>query len=145
MIDRRLFPTLWLLIAAFVCGCGDGGASSATVSSGEGSVAKGLEAADKGDWAAAETELIAAIADGALQPDMSEKAILTLARARIELGKLDDAAKDIALIEQGAAEMDQVWLVKCALAIKKGDAAGAKAAFAEAKKFNPGVNAPPGL
>ena len=144
MNSSRLFPTLWLLMLALLGGCG-GGASSSTVASSEGSVTKGLEAADKEDWAAAETELSAAIANGALQPDMSEKAMLNLAKARIALGKLDDAAKDIAQLEQGAAEMDQVWLVKCALAIKQGDSAKAKSAFAEAKKLNPDVKAPPGL
>lgn len=143
MTSSRLFPTLWLLTLSFVGGCG--GSASSNVSSGEGSVTKGLEAIEKADWAAAETELSAAIADGALQPDMSEKAMLSLAKARIELGKLDDAAKDIAQLEQGAAEMDQVWLVKCALAIKQGDSAKAKSAFAEAKKHNPDVTAPAGL
>ena len=140
----RLFHMVWLLMFALSGGCG-GGAPSSTVASSEGSVATGLEAADKGEWAAAETELSAAVAAGALQPDMAEKALLTLASARIALGKFDDAAKDIAQLEQGAAEMDQVWLVKCALALKKGDAAGAKTAFSEAKKFNPDVKAPPGL
>ena len=145
MTTSRLFPALWLLILSFLGGCGGGGASTSNVASSEGSVTKGLEAAEKADWAAAETELSAAIAGGALQPDMAEKAMLNLAKARIELGKLDEAAKDIAQLEQGAAEMDQVWLVKCALAIKQGDSAGAKTAFAEAKKLNSGVKAPPGL
>ena len=144
MNTGRLFHMVWVLMLAFSGGCG-GGASSSSVATSEGSVAKGLEAADKGDWAAAETELSAAIAAGALQPDMAEKALLNLAKARIELGKFDDAAKDIAQLEQGAAEMDQVWLVKCSLALKKGDVTGAKSAFAEAKRLNPDVKTPPGL
>ncbi len=144
MMTKPWCSTLFLLIPALLCGC-VGSASSSSVASSEGSVTKGVEAAEKADWATAETELSAAISAGSLQPDMAEKALLNLARARIELGKLDDAAKDISQLEQGAAEMDQVWLVKCVLALKKGDAAGAKTAFAEAKKLNPAVKAPPGL
>lgn len=134
-----------ILLLNVVTGCGGGSASPANVSSSEGSVGKGLEALAAKDWAVAETELDAAIKAGALQPDMVEQAMIALAKARIELGKTDEAATVIQDLERGAAAMDEVLATKAALLQKKGDAAGAKAALAEARKLNPKVTAPAGL
>lgn len=140
---------LFLLIAAplviAAAGCGSAGAPESHVASSEGSVEKGVAAYAAGDWATAEKECAAAIAAGALQPDQTEAAMRTLTRARIQLGQIEQAEKDLAQLEQGAAELDLVWLTKAELAIKKGDKAAAQSAFAEAKMLNKKVSTPTGL
>ena len=69
----------------------------------------------------------------------------TLTRARIQLGQFEQAEKDLIQLEQGAAEIDLVWITRAELAIKKGDKTAAKSAFDEARKLNKKVSAPKGL
>jgi Tfp pilus assembly protein PilF len=145
MTTHRSATVILGLTSLMILGCGGDGAAPAEVSASEASVTKGLEAATAKDWATAERELDGAIKAGALQPDQSEQAMLALARARVELGKLDEASVLITELELGAAAMDQVLLVKAELLLKKGDAAGARAAFTEAKTHNAALTAPAGL
>ena len=144
-MTRFVSVTVLLMTPLMIAGCGGDGAAPESVTSSEGSVTKGVEAVAAKDWATAETELVAAIKAGALQPDQAEIAMLNLSKARIELGKTDEAAIVIQDLERGAAAMDEVLATKAALLLKKGDTAGAKAAFAEARKLNPKVTAPAGL
>jgi predicted Zn-dependent protease len=133
-----------LLAIALSAGCG-GGASESAVSFGEGSVATGLEAFRAEDWAKAEEDLSAALAKGALQPDLAESALRSLAVSRIRLGKLDEAENDLRQLMEGAAEMDLCWLAKAELALKKGDPAATRAAVEEARKSNPAIEIPASL
>ncbi len=44
----------------------------------------------------------------------------TRARCLIELDRIDEAELVLAELEQGAAELDQVWLIRAELALKQG-------------------------
>ncbi len=126
-------------------GCSSGSGSGATVAAGENSLQSGLDAYEKGDYAAAETALNAAITSGALQADLVETAIRTLAQSRIQLGKTDDAAVDLEKLKAGASELDKYWLVVAELEKKKGNASAAADAIKQAKAANPKVQVPPAL
>lgn len=126
-------------------GCSSGSGSAATVAAGENSLQGGLDAFDKGDYAAAETALSGAVTSGALQADLVETAIRTLAQSRIQLGKTDEAAADLEKLKAGASELDKYWLVVAELEKKKGNAAAVADAIKQAKAANPKVQVPPSL
>lgn len=126
-------------------GCSSGSGSASTIAAGENSLQSGLDAYEKGDYAAAETALNAAITSGALQADLVETAIRTLAQSRIQLGKTDEAATDLEKLKAGASELDKYWLVVAELEKKKGNAAAVADAIKQAKAANPKVQVPPSL
>jgi lipopolysaccharide biosynthesis regulator YciM len=126
-------------------GCSSGSGSASTVAAGENSLQSGLDAFDKGDYAAAETALNTAISSGSLQADLVETAIRTLAQSRIQLGKTDEAAADLEKLKAGASELDKYWLVVAELEKKKGNAAAVTDAIKQAKAANPKVQVPPSL
>lgn len=126
-------------------GCSSGSGSASTVAAGENSLQSGLDAYEKGDYAAAETALNAAITSGALQADLIEAAIRTLAQSRIQLGKTDEAAADLEKLKAGASELDKYWLVVAELEKKKGNASAVADAIQQAKAANPKVQVPPSL
>lgn len=126
-------------------GCSSGSGSASTIAAGENSLQSGLDAYEKGDYAAAETALNAAITSGSLQADLVETAIRTLAQSRIQLGKTDEAATDLEKLKAGASELDKYWLVVAELEKKKGNAAAVADAIKQAKAANPKVQVPPSL
>ena len=136
-VKMRFHGTLALLILT-IAGCGVSGGSGQVASS-EASVDAGLKAFDERRWEEAEQQLSSAIGNGGLQPDLAESAMRSLAVARIHLGKLEEAKKDLQQLQQGATEMDLFWLASAELALKQGDTAAAKKAIAEARKCNRSV------
>ncbi len=142
-----IFRPLCLIVAlsasAVISGCGGGTASS--ISSSQGSLDAGLKAFQEKDYAAAETHLAAAIANGHLQPDLGENALRSLAVARIRLDKLTAAESDLLSLSMGAADMDLYWVACAELALKKGDQEAAKDAVTQARELNPDVELPPEL
>ncbi len=134
MFLRSLVP-LWLLCC--FAGCGNGPASESTVSQTEAGYETGLKAFEEGDFNSAESTLAAAISNGTLQPDLTESAIRTLARARVALGKLPEAEADLKQLQAGAMEMDQFWVAMAELELKKGNNAEAKKAIQQARTTNP--------
>ena len=134
MFLRSLVP-LWLLCC--LAGCGNGPASESTVSQTEAGYETGLKAFEEGDFNSAESTLAAAISNGTLQPDLTESAIRTLARARVALGKLPEAEADLKQLQAGAMEMDQFWVAMAELELKKGNNAEAKKAIQQARTTNP--------
>lgn len=134
----------WVWFVALVVGCGPGnGPTAAGISTNE-AYHKGLDAADAKDWATAEKQLSAALRGTGLQADEIEQALLARVRARLATDDLDGARHDLNQLDQGAGQMDLVWLLKCELAIKQGDEGMAQVAFQEAKKQNPRVKPPEG-
>lgn len=126
-------------------GCGAGAASASSVAETEGSYEAGLQAFQTGDFAAAETQLTAAVSSGSLQPDLAEAALRLRARTRTALGKTAEAEADLAELKSGAAEMDQYWLACAELELKKGNTAAAKDAVKQARSANSKVALPKGL
>lgn len=126
-------------------GCSTQSGAAASVAASEGSLQSGLDAYEKGDFAAAETALAAAVSSGALQADLIETAMRTLAQSRIQLGKLEEAASDLEKLKVGAAELDKYWLAVAELEKKKGNAAAVSDAIKQAKSVNPKVQVPPAL
>jgi len=133
--------TIGLIIAAAICGCGAGASASATAVS-EASLDAGLKAFEEKDWATAETNLSAAIANGHLQPDLTESALRSLAVSRIHLDKLTAAESDLMVLSQNAADMDLYWVACAELELKKGDPEAAKHAANQAREYNPDVKLP---
>ena len=142
-IFRPLCVTVALLTTAVIIGCG--GAKATSISSSEGLLDAGLKSFQAKDYAAAETHLAAAIANGNLQPDLGENALRSLAVARIRLDKLAAAESDLLSLSMGAADMDLYWVACAELALKKGDQEAAKDAATQARELNPDVELPPEL
>lgn len=139
----RPFVTLVLTIGLLaVPGCSGGAPSASSIAETEGSYEAGLEAFQKGDFTAAETQLQAAISSGSLQPDLAEAALRLRARSRTALGKTAEAEADLAELKQGAAEMDQYWLAVAELELKKGNTTAAKDAVKQARGINARLQLP---
>jgi hypothetical protein len=140
--SRITWLCLWLLMLGVGC---QSTVSPVKLRDSEAAYDAGIAALGNKDWATAESELSEALSGPGLQPDLHELALLARVRARVELGNLEGAAADIAVLEQGAAAMDQVLSLKSQLLLKQGDAAAAKQTFLDAKKLNPKLAAPAGL
>ena len=142
-IFRPLCVTVALLTTAVIIGCG--GAKATSISSSEGLLDAGLKSFQAKDYAAAETHLAAAIANGHLQPDLAEEALRSLAVARIRLDKLVAAENDLIALARGAADLDLYWVACAELELKKGNQQAAENAAEQARELNPEVELPPAL
>lgn len=142
MVDQRSLLLLWVLSCLIFPGCGGGAIP-------EGSAASAQHAFDLGNdqfmqqkYAEAEAAFTKSLETPGLNPDLLIEALLTRARARVELGSLDAAMEDVVAAEQGATEPEQVCVVKGLILRKKGRESEAKAEFARARKLNPRVVIP---
>lgn len=106
---------------------------------------EGLAALEKKDWKAANEHFTTAINAKVLAADRYEEVMLGRVRARIELGDYAAATEDLTPLEFQAAAMDQVWQLKCELALKQNDLVVAQHAYDEARKINPKLPKPDGL
>lgn len=128
-----------------VAGCGQSTGPSRTGISATTAAAEGLAALEKKEWKAADESFSKAIDAKILPPDQYEEALLGRARARTELGEYAAAADDLTQLEFQAAAMDQVWLLKCALALRQNHQEAAREAYEKALKINPKLPKPEGL
>lgn len=142
---RCVSGTFFLCFLLFSAGCGSNAASEAQIAGSEGAYGRGTAAFEQKDYVTAEENLALAVQSGGLQPDLTEMAQRTRARCLIELDRIDEAELVLAELEQGAAELDQVWLIRAELALKQGDRDAAKSAMEEARKLNSKVKPPAGL
>jgi predicted Zn-dependent protease len=125
------------MLAVAVTGCGrNTGVPTAAGISATTAMNDGFAALEGKDWQTAESLLTQALDAKILSGDQYEETLIGRARARIELGNLDEAAEDLEPLEAQAAAMDQVWMLKCDLAIRQNDMPTAQKAFVEAKKLN---------
>jgi Tfp pilus assembly protein PilF len=138
---RRIISGVALVIAC--CGCSSSQAPASSVAEAEVSVEQGEVALKSGDFAKADKVFTIALSRGTLLPDLVEKAKVGRARARIGQGNFTGAKADLDSLAQGAAAMDQVWVVRGEMLLKEGDKAGAKNAYVEAKNLNPSIVIPP--
>lgn len=128
-----------------VAGCSGGSASQDDVASTESAYESGLKCFEQGDFSGAETQLTTAVASGTLQPDLTESALRTLARARIAQGKLTEAEETLKQLQAGAMEQDQFLLVTAELELKKGNRDAAKRAVQQARAVNSKLAIPASL
>lgn len=142
---RCVSGTFFFCLLLCTAGCGINAASETQIAGSEGALGRGTAAFDQKDYVTAEKELALAIQSGGLQADLAEMAIRTRARSLIELERFDEAELLLAELEQGAAELDQIWVIRCELALKQGNREAAKSALDEAKKLNPKIKPPAGL
>ncbi|MBL8817373.1 MAG: hypothetical protein JNL58_15205 [Planctomyces sp.] len=145
MSVRAAFGLLFFTLAVVISGCGSDSASESQIAGGEGALGRGTAAFEQKDFITAEKELSAAVMAGVLQPDLLEIAQRTRARCLIELDRCDEAELLLAELEQGAAELDQVWLVRAEMSLKLGDRSAAQSAYDQAKKLNNKLKPPVGL
>lgn len=135
----RLFAAIVFCILVSGCGLSS---DSGKISFSESSVDNGLSAFEARDREKSERDLAAAISRGGLQPDLAEKAIRTLAVARMRQGKLVEAEADLQSLMKEAADVDLCWLAMAELQLNKGDPTAAKNALSEALKINPALQLP---
>ena len=98
-------------------------------------------AAQAGKWEEALPNFDKALAGG-LSVDQYCEALLGRAIARANTGKFDDALVDLEQAERGSPNPEEVYAVRGYVLLKKGDKAGATAAFNEARRINPRVVIP---
>lgn len=124
-------------------GCGPGAVEGETIATAQQSYDSANAAFAAGDYATARTSLDQALTNASgLNPDLYVDALLMRSICLSVAGELDAAAADITEAEQGATEMAKVHVARGVLLSKQGDAAGAKAEFASAKKADPKVVIP---
>ena len=145
IMKRLAMTACWLTLSVTVAGCGSSSGPSAQAVDASISASNGFAAIDEEVWEVAEAELTAAIDANVLSGDQYEEAMLGRVRARLRSDNLDAAEEDLALLEEGAAAMDQVLSLQAELQLKRGDAAAAKKTVQLARKINRNVVAPVGL
>lgn len=123
-------------------GCSGSPASQDDVAATESAYESGLKCFEQSDFSGAEKQLTAAVASGTLQPDLTESALRTLARARIAQGKLAEAEETLKQLQAGAMEQDQFLLVTAELELKKGNRDAAKRAVQQARAVNSKLTIP---
>lgn len=142
-------PVYGLVVAAGMmisaAGCGMSAGPSRSEISANTAATDGLAALASKDWQKAEELLTKAINSQSLGPDQYEEVMLGRVRARLELGEHTKAADDLTPLEFQAAAMDQVWLLKCELALRENQMEIAKEAYANGLKVNPKLPKPEGL
>lgn len=134
--DDLLIPAACIVAMIGASGCGSSGMPSNAALTANEAVERGTTALEEKDWATADAELTTALDSKTLSGDQYEEAVLARIKARLENDNLEGAEADLALIEDFAAAMDQVLLLKADLQLKQGDAGAAKKTFAMAKKIN---------
>ncbi len=137
---------LVLLAIAFTLlifnGCGGTEVAATSLADAQAAFDRALAAVGNGDYASARTDFDVAIKSGGLTVDNYVEALLKRSMCLSVAGEYEAAEADIAMAEQGATELEDVHIARGFLLAKKGDSAGAQAAFAEAKKINPKVVLP---
>jgi tetratricopeptide (TPR) repeat protein len=137
----RQIPVLVLLCALIVCtGCSTQMPPEKIATAGQ-ALESATLAANAGNWDAAIKSYDTALGGG-LNVDQYCQALMGRAMAKAQTGKFDDALKDLAQAERGAPNLEDVFALKAFVLQKKGDNAGATAAFNEARKINPRVQFP---
>lgn len=126
-------------------GCGPSAGPTRAGLSANAARTEGLAALEKKDWQQADELLTQAIDAKVLGPDEYETVMLGRVRARMELGEYARARDDLTPLEFQAAAMDQVWMLKCELALRQNQLVIAQEAFANARKINPKLPKPDGL
>jgi tetratricopeptide (TPR) repeat protein len=142
---HRVIPLSMAILLCGVVGCGGGAVSQGSRAQTYVSLTDAEAALAAGDFPKAEVGFTSAIDSGSLQPDNLGDAYIRRALARIGQSKLPEAEADIAKAEQAAASPSLRHLAACELALKKGDAATAKAEFAKAVALDPTLKKPAGL
>jgi Tfp pilus assembly protein PilF len=117
-----------------------GATKSANVSLGD-----GLKSLEEGQYEAAIEQLTDAIEQQGLNADQIETAYFGRAKAYQETQKFSEARHDLDFLLQNAGDVANVHVAISELQLKQGDAEGAKASYASAKKLNPKAAAPAGL
>ncbi|TWT96957.1 hypothetical protein Pla108_27340 [Botrimarina colliarenosi] len=132
----RLTTTAVLLLAILaLVGCGASGPTAQRRDANR-LATEGEAKLSDGDAAGAAADLGAALEQGGLNPDIYEQTITLRAIALAQTGEIDQALASLEpVIEQGSA-VDVALAAKAYVLQKKGDTAGAKQAFAQARRLN---------
>lgn len=123
-------------------GCGGTEVAATSLADAQAAFDRGMAAVAKGDYSSARGDFDVAVKSGGLTVDNYVEALLNRSMCLSVAGEYEAAEADIAAAEQGATELEQVHVARGFMLAKKGDSAGAQAAFAEAKKINPKVVLP---
>jgi tetratricopeptide (TPR) repeat protein len=139
---RRDLISLVVLSVLFCCGCGKTGMSSSDIATAQQSFDAGQAALESSDFESAEKALTQAIVTGGLDPDQIGQAMVGRARARLQLGRLDDAEADLREAEQGATNLGELYAVWGDLMIGRNDLAQSREMYAKARQHDPKVVMP---
>jgi tetratricopeptide (TPR) repeat protein len=94
------------------------------------------------DLPAARDAFAEAVALGGLRPDLHAEAALRLAYCEASLGNREAADKLLDSLEEGAPNPAEACAMRALLLRKAGDTAGADAAWARARQWDPAVALP---
>lgn len=94
------------------------------------------------DLASARDGFAEAVALGGLRPDLHAEAALRLAYCEASLGNREASEKLLDSLEEGAPNPAEVCAMRALLLRKAGDTAGADAAWARARQWDPNVDMP---
>lgn len=142
----RGFFSLALLMACLmiVCpGCGSRKQMSpSSIATSQQSFEAGEEALESGNFQQANDLFSKALEQGGLTPDQVSDTLLYRARARMELGLLEEARADLYDAELGAMNMGRVYALMGELSLKQGDLNKARGEYEQARKHDPSIEIP---
>jgi tetratricopeptide (TPR) repeat protein len=79
---------------------------------------------------------------GGLSPDQFGEALVNRARARLQIGMLDEAEADLRDAEQGAMDLAEVYALWGDVMLSRDDMAQARDKYAKARQLNPKIALP---
>lgn len=134
----RLVGQTILLLATTVCfGCGKSqGLQSTAIASGQQNYETGESAMAQSDFDLAEKSFTQALSLGGLTPDQVDEALHNRARARLQLGMLDEAEADLREAEMGAMDLARVYALWGDVMLERDDLAQARDKYAKARQLD---------
>jgi hypothetical protein len=128
---------LIVLTAAIAVGCSYAGEEAAdTRRIANQAYGEGLAAFNAKDRALAEQKFTTAIDAGGLNPDSYVDAAIKRAVCWGAASKFDEALAELAKLESGGGPLDQILAARSYILAKQGKAAEARAALAQARRYN---------
>ncbi len=133
---------LVLVAATACCGCGSQEVRPAAIASAQQSYDVGESAMAQGDFVLAEKAFTQAFSLGGLSSDQFGEALVNRARARLQMGMLDEAEADLRDAEQGSMDLAEVYALWGDVMLSRDDMAQARDKYAKARQLNPKIVLP---
>lgn len=136
------FVLLGMVAAVLLVGCGGGGVAADTALTAAAALDQGVTAFDHGDFLAAHGSLDIALSTAGLNADQIVDARLKRSICLASAGDYDAAQLDIDYAAQGPCQPEQLLIAEAFLLAQQGDASGANAKLAQAKRLHPKARLP---
>jgi tetratricopeptide (TPR) repeat protein len=133
-----------LLLSVCLAGCGRSTVATATQAS-ETEFQLGHQAFERKEYDEAVKQFDSALGRGGMNADMAGEALLMRGRSLTNLGRLDDALRDLDEARKGPVPVDAVLAAKGEIALIQGDLDRARSLFTKARNLNPSIPWPDNL